>query len=95
MRRACKAILGSLSDYLEGEASEQVCNKIEEHLKGCKMCQMHVDNMRLIITMYKRWRDVDIPRALSLRIEQVIANEIGRLSRDRKAGSRRARRRKK
>ena len=92
MRRACKAILEPLSDYLEGQAGEEVCRRIEEHLKDCKRCQMHVDMMKVIVTLYKTWRDVDIPDALSVRLQRIIADEIAKTSKRQKSKSRRRRR---
>jgi len=92
VRRACKAILEPLSDYLEGQAGEEVCRRIEEHLKGCKRCQMHVDMMKVIVTLYKTWRDVDIPDALSVRLQRIIADEIAKTSKRQKSKSRRRRR---
>jgi len=78
MRKACREILGPLSDYLEGTAGEKVCKMIEQHLKGCKHCRMHVDNMKMIITLYKSWRNERIPRSLSLKLRQTISSEIRR-----------------
>lgn len=78
MRKACREILGSLSDYLEGTAGERICKIIEEHLKDCKNCRMHVDNMKMIITLYKSWRDEKIPRSLSVKLRKNIFSEIKR-----------------
>jgi predicted anti-sigma-YlaC factor YlaD len=75
----CKGILGSLTDYLHGETGKKVCSEIDRHLDGCKRCRMHVDSMKLIITLYKRWRVDTIPRDTSIRLQQVIAEEACRL----------------
>jgi predicted anti-sigma-YlaC factor YlaD len=74
----CKGVLGSLSDYLEGDVGKKVCAEIEEHLDGCERCRMHVDSMRKVITLYKRWRDDTIPKDVSIRLKNVIANEAAR-----------------
>lgn len=88
---SCKGILDPLSDYLEGEAGMDVCRMIEEHLDGCEKCRMHVDNMRRIITLYKRWRDDTIPEDVSIRLRDRIAKETSRLD-DTEARARRRRR---
>ena len=75
MGMTCRGVLGSLSDYLEGEAGEKVCAEIEEHLEGCLRCRMHIDSMRKVITLYKRWRDDTIPKDVSIRLRSVIASE--------------------
>ena len=35
----CQHLLGELSAYIEGEASEALCAEIREHLAGCEDCQ--------------------------------------------------------
>ncbi len=71
----CRRILGSLTDYLHGETGVKVCEEIDRHLDGCKKCRIHVDSMRQIITLYQRWRDDTIPKDISIRLKQVIAEE--------------------
>jgi len=72
----CKGVLSSLSDYLEGDAGEKVCMEIEEHLDGCERCRMHVDTMRLIVTLYKRWRSEPIPDDVSMRLKRAFAETL-------------------
>lgn len=83
---SCKGILDPLSDYLEGEAGQKVCTMIEEHLLGCERCRMHVDSMKLVITLYKKWRDDTIPKDVSIRLRDRLAEEARRLG-----GAKRAR----
>ena len=71
----CRGVLDALSDYLEGDAGSSVCKKIEEHLKGCKRCRMHIDTMRKMITLYKKWRDDPIPEDVKMRLQSVFARE--------------------
>jgi predicted anti-sigma-YlaC factor YlaD len=71
----CKGILGSLTDYLHGETGKKVCGRLDEHLKGCKKCRMHVDSMKKIITLYQSWRDDAIPKDTSIRLKKVSAEE--------------------
>ena len=72
---SCKGIVGMLSDYLQGEAGKDVCSMIEDHLRGCKRCRMHIDNMKLIIKLNRKWRDDSIPDDVSIRLREVIAAE--------------------
>ena len=72
----CRRILGSLTDYLHGETSVKVCDEIDRHLDGCKRCRIHVDTMKKVITLYQSWRDDTIPKDTSIRLKQVIAEEV-------------------
>ena len=71
----CRGVLDVLSEYLEGEAGKAVCTELEEHLAGCEKCRMHIDVMRRVITLYKKWRDDPIPEDVSQRLRQVFAAE--------------------
>lgn len=77
-----------MSDYLEGEAGVTICKKIEEHLKGCKRCRMHIDNMRKIIILYKKWRTEPIPEDVRMRLKDVVARECVLKGLDRTAAPR-------
>lgn len=71
----CRGVLDVLSDYLEGDAGREVCEELEEHLLGCKKCRMHVDVMKKVITLYKKWKDDPIPEEVSRRLQHVMARE--------------------
>ncbi len=71
----CRGILDVLSDYLEGDAGSAICKKIEEHLKGCERCRMHIDTMKKIIIIYKKWRTEPIPEDVQARLKHVVARE--------------------
>lgn len=77
----CKGILDTLSDYLEGDAGDEVCIEIEEHLDGCDKCRMHVDAMRAIVTLYKGWKGDPIPEDVSARLQEAIAGTVERACR--------------
>ena len=38
----CKRLWESLSDYIDGELSEELCQIIEQHLAGCEHCRVVV-----------------------------------------------------
>lgn len=48
----CRRLLASLSDYVEGEASENLCAEIDRHLAGCDNCRIVVDTLRKTIYLY-------------------------------------------
>lgn len=49
----CRQLLGSLSDYIDGEASRELCREIEEHIAGCPNCRVVVDTLRRTISLYR------------------------------------------
>lgn len=83
---SCRGIVNVLSDYLHGEAGKEVCSMIEDHLRGCERCRIHIDNMKLIIKLYRKWRDDSIPDDVSIRLRKVIAAEAQKQAAHREQG---------
>lgn len=50
----CKTLLGSLSDYADGNLSEELCQKIESHIAECQNCRIVVDTLRKTIYLYHK-----------------------------------------
>lgn len=53
----CHNMLGDLSDFLDGEASEELCAEIERHMAGCEECRIVVDTIKKTVLLYR-----DLPR---------------------------------
>ncbi len=49
----CKHLLGSLSDYIDGELGSALCSEIEQHLQECENCRIVVDSLRKTVYLYK------------------------------------------
>jgi anti-sigma factor RsiW len=48
----CKSLLGLLSDYVDGDLSEELCQDIERHTAECQNCRAVVDTLRKTISLY-------------------------------------------
>lgn len=48
----CKKLLATLSDYVDGELSEELCEKLERHLSHCDNCRVVVDTLRKTVELY-------------------------------------------
>lgn len=49
----CRYLLGSLSDYIDGDAAVEVCAEIERHLENCENCRIVVDSLRKTVYLYQ------------------------------------------
>jgi anti-sigma factor (TIGR02949 family) len=47
----CETLLGSLSDYIDGELRADLCREIEAHLATCENCRIMVDTTRRTIDL--------------------------------------------
>ena len=48
----CKSLLESLSDYVDGTLSEELCEEIQRHIDECQNCHIVVDTMRKTVYLY-------------------------------------------
>ncbi len=50
----CDHLLGSLSDYVDGELKDELCRALEQHLAGCQNCRVVVDTLRKTLYLYRQ-----------------------------------------
>ena len=53
----CEALLGSLSDYIDGELGAELCRAIEKHIAECENCRIVVDTTRKTIDLVRATKD--------------------------------------
>jgi len=75
----CRELLGSLSEYVDGELSNELCNILEHHMEGCEDCRIVVDTLRKTVNIYQMTAESeelpgDIRQRLfkSLKIEEYL-----------------------
>jgi anti-sigma factor RsiW len=49
----CRALLESLSDYVDGDLGPAICAEIERHMAGCENCRVVVDTLRKTVSLYR------------------------------------------
>ena len=47
----CKHLLGNISEYIDGELSEELCREIEKHLEDCENCRIVLNTTRRTIDL--------------------------------------------
>jgi anti-sigma factor RsiW len=50
----CKKLLGSLSEYVDGELDQEFCSELEHHLEDCEDCRIVVDTLRKTVNLYHK-----------------------------------------
>ena len=58
----CRHLLDDLSDFLDGEASAEVCAEIERHLADCENCRAVVDTLHKTIVLYRELPQPELPQ---------------------------------
>ena len=64
----CHDLLDGLSDYLDGEASSELCAEIERHLAECHKCRVVVDTLRKTVTLYRQLPQPEMPAPVRERL---------------------------
>ncbi len=66
----CETLLGSLSDYIDGELGAELCREIEKHLAGCENCQVVLNTTRRTIDLVRSPAGAaeDLPEAVRARL---------------------------
>lgn len=57
----CQSLLGSLSEYLDGELPAELCKEIEKHLEGCENCRVVLNTTRRTIEIVKVETNEEMP----------------------------------
>ena len=67
-KATCHDLLSGLSDYLDGEASSELCAKIDRHLAECGKCRVVVDTLRQTVILYRRLPQPAMPETARERL---------------------------
>jgi anti-sigma factor RsiW len=49
----CRQLLASLSDYVDGDLPQGLCDAIEKHMSECENCRIVVDTLRKTVYLYQ------------------------------------------
>jgi anti-sigma factor (TIGR02949 family) len=69
----CRELLESLSDYVDGELSENLCAELERHLTDCTNCRIVVDTLQKTIDLYHAER---VPQPLPLDVRDRLFHRL-------------------
>jgi anti-sigma factor (TIGR02949 family) len=50
----CSKLLGTLSEYVDGELSDELCAVLEKHMQDCEDCRIVVDTLRKTVYLYHK-----------------------------------------
>ena len=73
----CKEMLGSLSDYIDGDLEAQLCAEIEQHMAGCGNCRVVVDTLSKTVSLYREVGHEPVPPEAKDRLYAVLKLEAG------------------
>lgn len=49
----CHGLIETISEYVDGELTPEVCAELERHMEDCENCRIVVNTLRKTIDLYK------------------------------------------
>jgi len=74
----CDEVLDQLSEYIDEETRDELCEAIKAHLASCHDCQIKVDTVRKTIVLYQNSSSVELPLPATAKLSAALAREYGR-----------------
>ena len=74
----CLHLLGDLSDYLDDEASSEICAEIEDHMASCEDCRVVVDTLGKTVILYQTLHQPELPEGVWHRLYKALELEAFR-----------------
>ncbi len=68
----CHDLLDGLSDFLDGEASAELCAEIQRHLADCNKCRVVVDTLSKTVKLYRQLPKADLTEGARERLYKVL-----------------------
>ncbi len=68
----CQALKAQLSEFIDGELDDAVCQEIERHMEDCDNCRVVVDTLRKTIFLYRDAPSEAVPPEVHARLVKVL-----------------------
>lgn len=68
MARDCRKMLSELSDYIDNELADELCEELEEHLADCPNCRLMLDSLSKTVRVYCEDKEERLPARLSRKL---------------------------
>jgi len=80
----CKAMFAELSNYLDEQLDDSLCEELERHLKGCEPCEAFLSSLKVTVEQCRRSpaerpdreKAVELRRKVLADYERLVANNI-------------------
>ncbi|MBW1697030.1 MAG: zf-HC2 domain-containing protein [Deltaproteobacteria bacterium] len=70
----CRLMFERLSEYIDNELDERICNDIERHIRDCVPCQVCLGTLKRTIELCKHMKNVPVPPRFSANLRELIEN---------------------
>ena len=76
MKLDCKHIWRELSNYLDGDISEEMRREVEAHVAQCKHCAALLDSTHNVLVLVADERRMELPPGFNARLRERLEREL-------------------
>jgi len=76
MSMSCRELLERLSEYMDGELPQEICQEIQRHMEGCAPCVAFVKTLKKTAGICRRLPSKPIPPAVVADLRNLLAPHL-------------------
>lgn len=80
MSMTCRELFARLSEYVDGELSQEICEEIRKHLDGCDPCVNFANTLKATANLCRRLPSQPIPPAVAADLHRFLSDHLPRPS---------------
>jgi anti-sigma factor RsiW len=74
----CRELFERLSEYVDGELSQEVCEEIQRHMEGCESCVAFAKTLKKTAEACRRLPSRPIPPDVAAELRALLASHLSR-----------------
>jgi anti-sigma factor RsiW len=76
MSMSCRELFERLSEYVDGELSQEICQEIQRHMEGCTPCVAFAKTLKKTAEMCHRLPSKPIPPDVAADLRNLLASHL-------------------
>ncbi len=76
MSMTCRELFERLSEYVDGELSQEICEEIRRHMEGCEPCVAFAKTLKTTAEMCRRLPSKPIPPEVAAELRTFLALQL-------------------
>ncbi len=76
MSMTCRELFERLSEYVDGELSQEICQEIQRHMEGCDPCIAFAKTLKKTADLCRRLPSQPIPSEVAADLQALLAKHL-------------------
>ena len=78
MSMTCRDLFERLSEYVDGELSQEICEEIQRHMEGCAPCVAFAKTLKTTAELCRRLPSRPIPPEVAANLRGVLVTHLSK-----------------